>query len=532
MWKYRILGQDFGPVSREALLDLLRDGTLGPSDIVCQNGDDWQLIESYPELLSAAEEDPDAEPAELSDDLTALLESVGNIDETASRNQSAATEEGWYCRVFGTELGPIDFDHLLSMVQDGELSRSDEVRLGGQGRWERADSIVGLFSVADSTPQSSEEDETTADVWYIERRGTAQGPYTFEELKQLAQTEILGERDRVREGRNGRWQRAATLVGLFDHRLSSRSIAGHATLSAQAIQAEKERLGGTNTPSKEFDQVTAPSPKGRGKKGRKRVSAEERWSNFFDPVDGNESKVASKDTAANLSVLAATTVTAPVTESPAVPTPAPVPSYTRPVQPAATTISLPPLAPPPAMTSPPAPAPVFVAPRKPKASWQMPSLGLGGLFGSLKDAAGGNAKQLIGLAVAAVALAGIYFGPSLFGGNAGQEHLAHVEQIWGRMEQLRETKADDNAWKALQAEVQPILDKAQEELAPVVAKYGREEPLAQHILWLVDSTAKNGPTKADGLFRKILAAGPNARDTELRTASSVLRGATHYAVKK
>src|SRR5690606_11802178 len=127
-------------------------------------------------------------------------------------------------------------------------------RLGGQGRWERADSIVGLFAAATQT--AVEEDQTT-DVWYIERRGAAQGPCTFDELKQLAQTEILGARDRVREGRNGRWQRAATIVGLFDHRLSSRSIAGHATLSAQAIQAEKERLG-TNTPSKEFDQIAAP----------------------------------------------------------------------------------------------------------------------------------------------------------------------------------------------------------------------------------------------------------------------------------
>ena len=50
-WKWRSLGQDFGPVEITALNELAKNGTLGLDDEVCRGGSEqWQRVAAVPEL--------------------------------------------------------------------------------------------------------------------------------------------------------------------------------------------------------------------------------------------------------------------------------------------------------------------------------------------------------------------------------------------------------------------------------------------------------------------------------------------------
>ncbi len=50
-WKWRSLGQEFGPVEITALNKLAKNGTLGPDDEVCRGGSEqWLRVAAVPEL--------------------------------------------------------------------------------------------------------------------------------------------------------------------------------------------------------------------------------------------------------------------------------------------------------------------------------------------------------------------------------------------------------------------------------------------------------------------------------------------------
>jgi hypothetical protein len=521
-WRYRVLGQEFGPVSLEALQDLLRSGTLGADDEVARESDPWRPAATVAGLSQSAE--PDSTP--LSDDLAAMLESVGDPGEAAGA-PAAMSRATWYCRTLGEELGPFEFDRLLGMVRDGELSPTDEIRRGGDGRWERADAIVGLFST--ESPDGEHESPGGADEagWYVEAGKAAQGPLSFDELKRRVVEGSLGERDRVREGANGRWLRAATVVGLFDHRVQARSITGQAELAAKELanagsgSGSKADVAATNPEAA----ATATSQEAASPETPPRNPQEDRWSNFFEKVEQREQKKwnrlpqqtspAAPAGAASSAAEPAKAAPAESVESPAAPVAAPPP----------------PIAPPqltPTPKSQPS-GPAFVAPPKPRRSLQMPSLGLGGLFERMKESGSGiNVKSLALLGIAALALAAMYV-PWPFGSVAGSEQYAEIARLWDRTVELYESKAGTEAWSALQQEALPIMDAAQEQLAPVVDREGRNAPLAQHLLWMVDSREKNGPTKSDGFLRKILNAGPAADEKDLRSAVSTMRDVHRYA---
>src|SRR5437870_321391 len=54
----------------------------------------------------------------------------------------------------GEESGPFGFKELVTFVRDGKLVHSDQVRFSWTHDWQRADSLVGLFHMAQ---KSSEE---------------------------------------------------------------------------------------------------------------------------------------------------------------------------------------------------------------------------------------------------------------------------------------------------------------------------------------------------------------------------------------
>ncbi|HUY87633.1 MAG TPA: DUF4339 domain-containing protein [Pirellulales bacterium] len=51
----------------------------------------------------------------------------------------------WYCLAFGIELGPMARDDLAQLASSGQLSPDSQVREGAAGAWVAARTVAGLF---------------------------------------------------------------------------------------------------------------------------------------------------------------------------------------------------------------------------------------------------------------------------------------------------------------------------------------------------------------------------------------------------
>jgi hypothetical protein len=57
----------------------------------------------------------------------------------------------WFCKLAGTEIGPLSPQQLKAMAVKGRLTPDDEVRRGTNGKWSPASAVTGLFPKADSS---------------------------------------------------------------------------------------------------------------------------------------------------------------------------------------------------------------------------------------------------------------------------------------------------------------------------------------------------------------------------------------------
>ncbi|REJ93923.1 MAG: DUF4339 domain-containing protein [Planctomycetota bacterium] len=159
-WYYRFLDQDIGPVAFETLRGLAAGGSLDANDLVRKDTDnEWRTVESVGGILP---DDADADDLEqmLSDapgeaDLDAMMPDVPDLDSmlapsapSTESNSRSASRGDCYCRLLGQELGPMPLEELIHLAEDGELSATDEVKIGGESEWVPAESVVGLIPKA------------------------------------------------------------------------------------------------------------------------------------------------------------------------------------------------------------------------------------------------------------------------------------------------------------------------------------------------------------------------------------------------
>lgn len=152
-WYYRTLGIQCGPISREALVEMVRCGRLTDEDDVRR--EDSTVWRRATDLI--AHERPEAS----ADDLDAMLapdepsaedpSDLPNIDDiTFGTNE--LTEEvcrppidrRWICRIRGRQVGPVEFNVMAELAQAGILSKTDRVRSQQEPKWVLAESIEGL----------------------------------------------------------------------------------------------------------------------------------------------------------------------------------------------------------------------------------------------------------------------------------------------------------------------------------------------------------------------------------------------------
>lgn len=125
----------------------------------------------------------------------------------------------WYYRMFGHDFGPVDFEELKLLAQQGALSSSDEVRASQSSEWVSASSVGELNLEAESAegvatavmPAPTVTTTTGADDWYYQFHGQEMGPLGFDELIAFTEQGQLSADDEVKLGANGKWRRVGSI---------------------------------------------------------------------------------------------------------------------------------------------------------------------------------------------------------------------------------------------------------------------------------------------------------------------------------
>lgn len=159
-WYYQLLMEEFGPVSATAVRQLLKDGTLSPTDLVrAEDSADWISASSIPTSAADLIDEPEAisdlselafnfEDAGVSERRAApVVNSAPVANELATAVLAPAPQ--YYTQSVGQILGPMSFADLIGMAESGALDHGDLVRFGEEGEWKQADEFQELTLALD-----------------------------------------------------------------------------------------------------------------------------------------------------------------------------------------------------------------------------------------------------------------------------------------------------------------------------------------------------------------------------------------------
>lgn len=472
MWFYQFLDQTLGPVDFQSLQQLAQEGTIGPDDLVrTESGDGWQSARSVDGLIPRQAD---------TDDIGAML--VGGDAPVAPSRRKRSSD--CYYRGPAGVVGPIDFHELAALAEAGELQPATNVRVGADAEWLEAGAIVGLFP--DGADQLGDfeivaEQRTAAAgasgrEWYCRVLRQQMGPFSFDQLFEMARDGQLAKTDEVRKG-DGEWAPADSIVGLFPEEEpdavlyeSLEAGAGHYVAPQRQATARRKSSPDVRTGS-ESQTKTAKTPVGPAHSEPPDVDV---------PPDDRPEFERNR----------------PATHTPdgapeRIPTPAPVraPSTAASSPPPAwsSTRPLPP-------QRPPAPRP-----RKPMGN---PFAGLTGSLGSLFQGVQINWKQVSVVAALLVVAAVIYGGLPF--SNAGGAIYEETKLIWDRAQQLHKPETSDAEWQSFKAEVQPRVEELRAELEDSASAKQR---LLQLMLYChrdcLPSILSGGPQGAEGPWEEM-----------------------------
>ena len=521
-WYYKLLSEETGPMTFDALRELVRAGHLDSGDEVRTATSDWRTADQVPGLIeSGVDEEPEpATDLDLdlmlapSSDTQTMQVSPKRKAQRAAVAAAAAPVAEWYYQLLGQEMGPTTQDELLQMIREGSLHGDDTVRQGLDGAWKRLDKTSQFATLVGHMQPKPE--------WYCRLLGQELGPMTFEELQRMAHTGALHNDDDVRHGSSEPWDKAGRTRGLKFTKVATDAAASHdrsATLVPFGEAAHKrewyyEILGQRMGPIsfKVMAQAVANGTLSLEDKARRgQVGA---WSLVLD-VPG---LISTEDKAAySAAKLEASRPQRPAPVPVAVPAPA-VSTSPSPVSSAAVAVAPPtaertPMRPTVAPTSNPGPTtyeapsrgasyggsgsasggygsmasssrtpappprPAFTPPQRSSG----PAFDFGATLGNLKDML--DAKGIAALAVLLL-MAG-YFGMSYLGislfGKPGLAEYAKIKVLWDEVQSLHKTGDKPAEWGKFQSEHEAELKALALKIEKLGA--GSDKPLLQSMLF-------------------------------------------------
>lgn len=368
----------------------------------------------------------------------------------------------WYYRLLGMEFGPVTEDVLRQMVAAGTISLTDEVRCNA-GDWRKLSEVPRRRSAGGSQQNIAAVRQPAVAVsstqqWFYSIDDRIQGPVDLEELKQLSQAGRLSPQDRVREGLDGRWFRAATVPQLFADLSRSRSVTGQAALLAREPVPTALRATTPRPPA--AAPLSVPRPR-----------------NTVTPP-------------AKVSATASVKVVVPTARLDSEPRPhvtpaAPHPSFTPPR--------------------------TYTPPRA-RSSFDWSSLVRGE---SVK-------KGLVAIALLGVAIGLWFGGDQIASAaqKTASPEFMELGTMWTRVVDSQEMALTAEQQAAMQSELLPKLDDLESRLAAPAAGEGPAAEMAQQMLIMVGKPA--GPGATGGLLRRLLAGDKKTLTTDFAKANELM----------
>lgn len=266
-WICYLDNQEFGPISRQELLELIQEGTVPKGTYIRKPTDTaWSTIEQVFGNVPLKSSLPEPQPATAPSAESRMFSDSPTMVNAPSLTTFEAFEQGWYWHSLGETFGPVPLENLVGMAERGQLLADDYIRMGDQGEWTKAGSVEALFpssrsfvdgpDLRPSTPPPSAppaaapaslspavlSDETKLlqqllellqqnpnitqllkgvpqqqheQQWYCMVSGQQVGPLSIEALVQMVLQGRIFPHDMIRLGNTGDWFPASTVEDLF-----------------------------------------------------------------------------------------------------------------------------------------------------------------------------------------------------------------------------------------------------------------------------------------------------------------------------
>lgn len=477
LWYYRLFGTEFGPLDTAKLTELHQGGTLGDTDEV-RAADSPRWV-TYQQAFAPAKSQP-------TPTTTVPTDSTSSPDD----------ELNWYYLTLGQDLGPVSFNELRQLAEQGSLTAEDEIKFGADGKYRRIGSMGKLAAYLPYAPPAKPSQEkptkkknsdpvvaqvTTPPVaaapveapvapavqyhpaaqeaaWFAYIRGVEYGPSSLVQLSQLFQTGQIAPTDFVKYGAYGQWMPPHPTI---EQTLAQYIIATPTPAVTVAPVATTVTAPPVSTP------VVAPAAKPVAASAPVTPAVAKSATPVAVPVVQPEAQKPTPPPVAKPSVAA-------VSDIPAEPAPKPQPVAASvvapepaPVRPAASGMA--------SSTSPPA----WSAPATPA---RPPAKSNGGKGVSFDFSALTSDPKMLGgvgfVAAVGLVLAFMFLLPA---GTAGERaKLEQLQKVYAEFKQLREKKAPANEWEQFATTSAGIVDPIALELKDSAS---RQYPARQCLLW-------------------------------------------------
>lgn len=397
----------------------------------------------------------------------------------------------WFYQLLGDEFGPVPWESVQQLLDDGVLTLTDRVRCEGQKEWLTIQEMQRFCSNNHlHSSQHMAGSRGSADVqpeWYCKVAGIELGPMLFSDLIQMAQRGELSSEDEVRYGANNSWRQAGRVSKLAAYLPYSEthSLRPHPVppLNLDSPQSISSPIDNLSKPDNVLESTGSPSA--REKPNTMRLPSAQPVNTGLHPVEaklsphsapGTSSVDAPAHRLAPASVQPSSSVSKVPPESSTEPanrvnvaqglesprkfneavlpvSPAPISSVSSQSLWASTTAS-----------------PSRIAPRSARNTT------------SKLDLAMVLNTKTLGTLAAIVLVVGIWFARDLLPRStaADRQKLETLQALYQEFCRLRDTKASESAWKDFEAKSRKVVEPMAEELSRTA---NRREPQKQYLLW-------------------------------------------------
>lgn len=165
-WYYAKDGNQIGPVPSDELKSLLRDGTIGPDDLLWREGfPDWRPARQVVDFAKLGIEPPSTAPLPSfikEEPVPATADERAPASAAAGNARAAAPERAWYFVHDDKQYGPVSTGEIKDLYAKGRLRAEDLVWNERMVDWAPAGEVLAAFEGQGPTASAGARDNPFA----------------------------------------------------------------------------------------------------------------------------------------------------------------------------------------------------------------------------------------------------------------------------------------------------------------------------------------------------------------------------------